>query len=276
MQVTTAQRENFAGFGVWWVDNKGHTQYAEFRPVTFYTKAQLETRNADGEETEFDCSSSLDETAFATDLDDPSGPAYNFNGFGNTQTQYEFLPHLPNVGSCLLGDPIMFDPPPESFAHICYVLKPDPDGNPTVFNMGGPGDPSIKTFLEEAAGHPGQAVTAMSIGNLSKTAPPPPPPPDPYHYQWFDNTRIWLPKGLRPNTTGVNSEANVCRIATEHIAHPAEYKNQLIDTELPNLKYCHTRAINNKKKPGKHPNIDWRITQIQDRVDHIDRLFKLS
>jgi hypothetical protein len=273
--VTAAQRDGVVTFLKWWIANNQHSVYAEYRPVEFYTQAEFEKRNEEDEETEFDCSSSADEGCFAEGtLGDPSGPAYNFNGFGNTQTQYEFLPHLPTVADGLGADLIMFDPPPEDLAHVCVILEPDPHGgNPIVFNNGG-GPVVESSFFDERENHPGQAVTVLSIANLSKVTPPPTPKPDPEHYAWFDNARIWLPQGINKGTTGVTSEGNVVRNADVDLKHPAVNKAKL-ELILVNLKYCHTRVLNNEKSThdpqGKIDHRKFRATELENRIKLVEK-----
>ena len=236
MQTTAEQRAAVVAKAQWWLANKAYTVYEEFRPVSFYTQIGFEQRNAAHEVSAFDCSSSTDELMYMVgSLGDPSGPDFNFDGYGNTQTQYEFLPHLGSVSEAQPGDLIMFDPPPESFAHVCVVMESG--SNPTVFNHGGPGDPIETNYEAEVAGHPGQAVTVLSIANLSFIAPPPPPPADPYHYKWYDNQRIHL-------HFGINSEANVVKNYDKFRLNQKKYVKEL-QVNHANLVFCHTRLLKN-------------------------------
>jgi hypothetical protein len=96
------------------------------------------------------------------------------------------------------------------------------------------------------------------VRGLELTLPPPPPPPDPYHYAWFDQTRIALPHGR-------NSERNVVENYDEQRLHPDENRASLALIH-DNLTFLHTRAQNNLAKEGPGNHLEWRIPQLGERV----------
>lgn len=266
MQITTAQRSAQVGNARIWIVENAHEWYEELRPLALYTTVQFEARCRVGETSYYDCSWWMTQLAYATGLLDPSGPTFNFNGYGDTQDEYDFLPHItsweydaePDFSHTLLGDIVMFDPPPESLAHATIYM-----GDGMVGSMGGsPGQPREISYADERLGHPGQVTTVLSIANLSKTAPPPPPPLDPHHYNWFDGARIRLPHGI-------NSERNVVKNYDLQRQHPVKNKASLALIHS-NLVFLHTRVLNNEKAThdlrGEHYHRAWRALQLEMRV----------
>jgi hypothetical protein len=96
------------------------------------------------------------------------------------------------------------------------------------------------------------------VAPAPKPTPKPPAPPVDPHYDYFDATRIKLPRGT-------NSERNVVENYDKQRLDEAKNYASLLAIRK-NLTFLHTRAVNNLKKEGPGNHLEWRIPQLEERA----------
>jgi hypothetical protein len=179
MQISAAQRNNMVSFANWLVTHKENIRwhdefinYAEIRPMKFWSLTELEVMFSNNKDITMDCSWSVAEICYETGLESPSGPSYPYSGGeGNTTTIFDYLPHI-TFAEAKAGDLVGFVAGPGP-AHVTMITEPNGD-NPTLFSHGYEGGPFILPLNQESPNHPHQEVIVLSVENLSATAPPKP------------------------------------------------------------------------------------------------------
>jgi hypothetical protein len=205
-----------------------------------------------------DCSESITTICRWAGLKDPNGPNYNYNGYGNTQTMMDYLPHIA-LRDVHEGSIIVFGGPmSEQHAIMVVAANPNDPENPTVFSHGAPGV-YIGPYSEIGPYfvNRGQPVVPLAIENILPKTPEPT-----YHYDWFDVT-------VRKLATDNNSERNVVRNYDIYRKHPVLYAKQLevVHENLKILLDDLTRAMKESPNDNAKYHRDWRYSQLKDRLD---------
>lgn len=251
--LTQATRNEMVSYADYLIANSGLIDYAEVRPMTMWSEAEVKSIFARGGRITMDCSWAVTEICYACGLNPPSGPTYGYNGYGNTQTLLDYLSHI-DLSVAHEGTIIIFGGPMD-VQHAVMVLEPNGD-NPVIFSHGDEAGPVRTTLQSEAYGHPGQPIIPLAISGLGTT------PADPYHYLWFDDTVIKL-----ANST--NSERAVVENYDKYRKDLSAHAVQVGQIEE-NLKFLITRLENVMKAThdpdGKLFNRAWRLAQLQERA----------
>lgn len=151
------------------------------------SQAEVQAMFARGEHIAMDCSEAFVTNCRWSGLPDPSGPTFNYNGYGNTGTILAFLDRI-SIADGLPGDGYEWLIPP-GVAHITQKVSGSGE-NPMVFSNGDESGPYIYPLSDDEPSHAGQALACLSIAKLLPAIPI--PPADPYHYAWFNPTiRHW-------------------------------------------------------------------------------------
>jgi hypothetical protein len=161
--VSTLQRRILVENAQYLVDRAGVINYAEIRPMTTHflaTMAQLKAYLNDHTIT-MDCSEAVTDLCRWSGLRDPNG--LSFDGFGNTDTMYQHLPHYTNIDDAHLGALLIFGFNPT--VHVCMLMEPD-GANPWLFSHGSEIGPLRIRLDQERLAHVGQRETWLDIGNL--------------------------------------------------------------------------------------------------------------
>ncbi len=147
------------------VAQRHHVAYLQHRPMTtakINTMAELTAALKHG--ILIDCSEAATLICHVAGLKDPNGTGYN--GFGNTQTMYDELPHYLNPRSAKVGALVFLGQPGRlSTQHVCVVREPGPD--PLLYSHGGNGAfaSHFLPFSVERRFHVGQPVF-LNISHL--------------------------------------------------------------------------------------------------------------
>jgi hypothetical protein len=252
--ITQADRAAMVSFGEYLIQHNGLIHYAEERPMQLWSEAEVKTRFSKGESITMDCSWAVTEICYACGLLSPSGPGFGYDGYGNTQTMLNYLPHITDWNEVHAGTIIIFGGP-MNLQHAVMVLEPNGD-NPVVFSHGTEAGPVRTTLAYEATGHRGQPIIPLAIAGLGTT------PVDTYHYLWFDDARVQL-------ANDTNSERAV--VENYDIARLKPVSNvQQLKKIKENLNYLIARIETNMKTShdphGKLYHRAWRLAQLKERA----------
>lgn len=103
--------------------NRAHIHYVQARPFAWH---HSHPKHAEGLYAE-DCSSLAEWCYWVAGAPDPSGPAYNFNGYGNTDSQVSYMTR---TSKPRVGDLAQYHSP----GHVAIIVKIDASGIWVVSN----------------------------------------------------------------------------------------------------------------------------------------------
>jgi hypothetical protein len=166
--VSNAQRENLVAKATTLIRYAGDSSrprinYAEVRPMEtrVFSWGGLLTHFEAGFKVAMDCSESVTELFRWAGLRDPNG--FGYDGFGNTDSLYNHLPHYFKVEDAHPGALLIFGEDPT--VHVCMVMQRS-GTDPWLFSHGQQGGPFRIRLSAEREAHVGQAETWLNIGHL--------------------------------------------------------------------------------------------------------------
>ena len=118
----------------------GNWDYREIRPLPI-----VSVTYHPGQRIESDCSYGTKLLCHAADAPDPTG--FNYQGYGNTVSMWEHLPHIPQEQT-LPGDVIIFG---QNGADHVAMLYQWSAGHCWLWNMGSQGDPRFSKLGDQLA-----------------------------------------------------------------------------------------------------------------------------
>jgi hypothetical protein len=148
----------------WLIAENAQIHYLQRRPMALihYTEQALSDLFAAHHTVSADCSESITCLCKWAGLADPSGLGYD--GYGNTQTMYDHLPHYSSPQDAEVGAIAMFGAGYSlAHQHVAMVMKPGAD--PLLFSHGSEPGPMAIRLSVEAPYHPGKPVF-LSIQHL--------------------------------------------------------------------------------------------------------------
>jgi hypothetical protein len=146
----------------WLIAMRDHIHYAQARPMataSFYEQ-DLVTLFKGGHTIAPDCSEMITDVCRWAGLHDPNG--MGFNGFGNSASMWDHLPHYTNPSKAHVGAIVVFGQ--GGSQHAAMIKEPSPD--PILFSHGSASGPISVSLsaLTKAIGSP--SVTLLDIGAL--------------------------------------------------------------------------------------------------------------
>ncbi len=146
------------------VAHEPHVHYLQRRPMQSIGKSlqKIEAEVISAEGLSMDCSESVTLLCYLATLKDPNNLRYN--GRGDTQIMYDFLPHYTNPANAKAGALCFFGIPGQlGTQHITMVRHPGED--PILFSHGQEKGPIYIPLSEERKYHEGTPVF-LSIAGL--------------------------------------------------------------------------------------------------------------
>jgi hypothetical protein len=159
--ATHAQRHHMLALMRLLLAHEPGIHYLQRRPMHLarYSEHELELMLAHGVPLAADCSETVTAICRLVGLHDPNGRHYD--GFGNTTTMYNHLPHYHNPSLAGLGALCTFGP--DGADHVVSVMTPGAD--PWCFSHGAEAGPRRVRWSVEKAIHRSPA-TFLSIADL--------------------------------------------------------------------------------------------------------------
>jgi hypothetical protein len=166
--VSNAQRENLVGKAATLIGYAGdgaepRIDYRESRPMMDYRWSWLDLLNwfRRGGHVAWDCSTAVTLLFKYAGLRDPNG--FGYDGYGNTDSLYNHLPHYSNVEDAHPGALIIFGEDPT--VHVAMLMERN-GADPWLFSHGQQGGPFHILLSAERQNHVWQAETWLDIGHL--------------------------------------------------------------------------------------------------------------
>lgn len=158
----TDVRPQLVQWANWFVAHKGQIGYQEIRP--FPLGAHLPMTN--------DCSASFTDVYYLAGAPDPNGPAFNYNGYGNTVTLAQ-NGQIVSQSQLLPGDAVIYyngySWTPGDTVHVAMVI--DPGSNPLTMSHGWSGEPAFVDVSQDGRPH-----QFFRFATNSRFPTPPKPP----------------------------------------------------------------------------------------------------
>lgn len=146
----------------WMIAHPTSIGYNQLRPMANIGlfQQEFETKVAGGWKTTMDCSEFVTIVCKWAGLHDPNG--LHYDGYGNSETMYDYRPHYTNPSWAHVGAIVAFGP--NGADHAALVMIPSKD--PTLCSHGsGKGPIAVKlSDLVKSMGSP--VVTLLDVGGL--------------------------------------------------------------------------------------------------------------
>lgn len=149
------------------VDHEPKVHYEMLRPMetVHWTEATLKTNILKPAGIKMDCSETVTALCHWAGLRNPNNGRKTYDGYGNTDTLYAYLPHYHDPRKARVGALALWGTYPDTH-HVAMVYEPDPKhGNPLLMSHGQERGPILVRLLDEDAWQ-NRPRTMLSIARL--------------------------------------------------------------------------------------------------------------